>query len=590
MKEVKEYIKRFDNHQDYISFINSNDYAKPNVSSCSAESHVHYDYDYAYVPLTVVPLEDITIKFTNKVYFSSKYSSGNTYYSVDGARTWTEFTSADTISVEANKPIQFKGNLKNTTYMIGSFIIPGKFNLKGNPLSMTNMDNFGEVVSPTQAIAYLFSGTGVVSAEEVKTNVGAKNGYVSIPTDMFSNLFVSCYNLVKAVNLRNLTRKISGMGCCSSIFARCSGLTEVPDIIYDDTTIGGEASLAAAFAYCTSLRKMPRIKTKEVTSRVVFNLTFAFCDSLTELPPVLEVEKFSGTESCAEMFMDCTALETVPKGFLPLTELPTSTYYSMFRGCTSLKNVPDLPSPKVEFYGYAYMFSGCTSLETVPRDLLTVTSVGSEGCEHMFDSCTSLRNAPELPATSVASRGYVAMFANCTSLKEAPSVLQAMKITQYAYASMFSGCTSLETAPEIDGVSGSSYCMENMFDGCTSLVTGPSAIHVQTLYSNGRASGMCKSMFAGCSSLETAPVIETENLTYNNRPVEEMFMNMFNGCSSLGEIKVGFKSTVDTATNQLTDWVKGVADNGTFYMPADSAWEVTRGDSGVPTNWNLVTE
>ena len=585
-------VKRFDNHDDYVSFINSSEYIKPNVSSCSAETHVHYDYDYAYAPLTVEALEDLEIQFTNKIVSNLAqvfWSKGEMYYSKDGTRTWNQFTSADTISVRSGERLQFKGNLSgSTSWGIGRFIIPGKFNIVGNPLSMYYMDDFGDVISPRQSLFDLFSRTGVVSAEGLKTNIGNTTGYPTVPSHMFSKFFLECVNLEKAPSFTNLSRKANSRHMYGSTYYGCTSLTEVPDLLFDGQNITAESTFDNTFNSCTSLKKMPRIKAKTI-GRLAFDEMFERCTSLTDLPPVLEVDEL-GDVCFSEMFKNCTALETVPKGFLPLTTLKQYCYGGMFEGCTSLKNLPDLPAMAIPVNAYADMFSGCTSIETVPKDYLPAESVSIESYVSMFNGCTSLKNAPDLPATTIGSDCYRNMFRNCESLETAPDILPAEKLSTNSYFGMFYGCISLTKAPEISALSGATSACASMFQECTGLTEAPSAIHIKKL--NGVYSGMCKSMFTKCVSLKKAPVIETETLTVGNNhtPVPELFKEMFYDCSLLNEIRVKFKTSAGEDVEQFAGWVSGVDSLGTFYMPADSEWEVIRGNAGVPLNWDLIRE
>ena len=65
-------------------------------------------------------------------------------------------------------------------------------------------------------------------------------------------------------------------------------------------------------------------------------------------------------------------------------------------------------------YCYQSMFSGCTSLTQAPELSATVLS---ENCyTSMFSGCTSLTQAPELPATTLANSCYYNMFYGCTKL------------------------------------------------------------------------------------------------------------------------------------------------------------------------------
>ena len=63
-------------------------------------------------------------------------------------------------------------------------------------------------------------------------------------------------------------------------------------------------------------------------------------------------------------------------------------YNSMFRGCTSLVQAPELPATTLAGYCYGYMFYGCTSLVQAP--LLPATTLASSCYRNMFYGCTSL--------------------------------------------------------------------------------------------------------------------------------------------------------------------------------------------------------
>ena len=140
---------------------------------------------------------------------------------------------------------------------------------------------------------------------------------------------------------------------------------------------------------------------------------------------------------CA-MFKNCSSLITVPQ--LPATTLADNCYYSMFHGCTSLTIAPQLPATILVDACYQYMFYNCTSLTTAPE--LPATTLASTCYQYMFYNCTSLTTAPELPALQLASGCYWGMFYSCTSLIDAPE-LPATTLVSSCYNYMFKGCTNL---------------------------------------------------------------------------------------------------------------------------------------------------
>ena len=141
-----------------------------------------------------------------------------------------------------------------------------------------------------------------------------------------------------------------------------------------------------------------------------------------------------------ELFINCTGLTSTENLILPATTLAYNCYNSMFQGCTSLVNAPELPATTLADACYNSMFSYCTSLVTAPE--LPATTLANNCYSNMFMRCTSLVTAPELPATTLADKCYTSMFYDCTSLVTAPE-LPATTLANYCYYSMFGGCTLL---------------------------------------------------------------------------------------------------------------------------------------------------
>lgn len=126
-----------------------------------------------------------------------------------------------------------------------------------------------------------------------------------------------------------------------------------------------------------------------------------------------EYPQMLATSSYQSMFEGCTLLTTAPE--LPAPTLSESCYVGMFSDCTSLTTAPALPATTLSERCYFSMFSGCTSLTTPPA--LPATTLANSCYKWMFDNCTSLTTPPELPATTLASNCYEGMFDRCTRLK-----------------------------------------------------------------------------------------------------------------------------------------------------------------------------
>ena len=180
----------------------------------------------------------------------------------------------------------------------------------------------------------------------------------------------------------------------------------------------------------------------------------------------------------------------------------------------------------------------------------------------------------KLPATTLATECYYGMFYNCTSLTTAPE-LPATTLAPGCYSSMFFGCTNLTTAPELPATTLAPGCYLSMFFGCTNLKSAPelpaTKLVIQCYYS----------MFSGCKSLTTAPDLPAQTLAIR------CYNFMFDNCSSLNYIKM--LATDISASDCLGSWVFGVSTTGTFVKSSSATWNIV-GNSGVPKDWNVITE
>jgi hypothetical protein len=118
-----------------------------------------------------------------------------------------------------------------------------------------------------------------------------------------------------------------------------------------------------------------------------------------------------------------------------------------------------------------------------------------------------------------------------------------------------------------------------MFKGCTSLTTAPT---LPTNTYQGLATSCYDGMFWGCTSLTTAPVLPADALPAS---ANYCYRNMFNGCSNLNSITMLAEGLY--GTDQLTNWVNGVAATGTFTKSANMTTLPT-GNNGIPSGWTVV--
>lgn len=274
-----------------------------------------------------------------------------------------------------------------------------------------------------------------------------------------------------------------------------------------------------------------------------------------------------------EMFKGCTALIVVPE--LPATSLADNCYRSMFSGCVSLERTCRFPATSVGQYSCAYMFENCTAL-TIVSDLIA-TTLDTFSYNNMFYGCTSLVIAPKIYATNLANFCCGGMFYGCTKLTEVDE-LPALTLATHCYEQMFYGCTSLVMGPELPATNLAANCYDNMFQGCINLRFAPE-LPATTL------ENYCySSMFRNCTSLYAAPYLPAQT------PVNYAYNQMFQGCSNLNYIKCDLVNpdTNYDSTYVTRNWVNNVAAEGLFIkINSSSNWST--GNNGVPSNWTNKT-
>lgn len=224
--------------------------------------------------LTFIPLEDCAFSIQNNF-----DNSETIQYSLDEGLNWNILKfKTSTPKVKSGNKILWKGRLSYVNDRgIGWFISIGKFNIKGNIMSLLYGDDFiGKTVFPKNTpgefpFSLLFVNTDVVDASKLV-----------LPA---TTLVDSCYD---------------------GMFQNCKSLVKAPKILPAMTL--ANSCYAGMFNGCTSLVTAP------------------------ELPATTLAEYCYNS-----MFRGCTSLITAPA--LPATTLADSCYIAMFDGCTSLDNI-----------------------------------------------------------------------------------------------------------------------------------------------------------------------------------------------------------------------------------------------------------
>lgn len=134
------------------------------------------------------------------------------------------------------------------------------------------------------------------------------------------------------------------------------------------------------------------------------------------------------------------------------------------------------------------------------------------------------------------------------------------------YSDDFSGQTSL---------AGNERAFRYLFSGNTRLEEARNFVLPATTLSD-----FCyNAMFAGCVSLSSAPELPAQTLT------SSCYGRMFADCTILNSITC--MATDISVGNCTTQWVNGVAENGTFKKdPNMTDWTI--GENGIPSGWQII--
>ena len=244
---------------------------------------------------------------------------------------------------------------------------------------------------------------------------------------------------------------------------------------------------------------------------------------------------------CESMFESCEFTSGVMKhGELLAMKLSKECYKNMFYGCTQLITPTKLPALTLAEGCYKEMFMS-TSIEEIPE--ISVSEMAPHSCEGMFKQCYSLNEISTIYAKKMAPYCCKEMFSNCSYLTKVNSI-ETNELAEGCYQNMFEICSNLDQAPELSNMTLAEKCYERMF--------------------------------YECDSLTTAPILPAKQL------VTDCYKEMFLDCWSLNNITGLFFTQPDPS--YTLDWVKNVAESGTFYRSPNADWMVL-GTCGIPEGW-----
>lgn len=199
--------------------------------------------------LTFIPLEDCAFSIQNNF-----DNSETIQYSLDEGLNWNILKfKTSTPKVKSGNKILWKGRLSyRNDRGIGWFISTGKFNIKGNIMSLLYGDDFiGKTVFPKNEpgefpFSLLFVNTDVVDASKLVLPATTLTDFC------YEGMFQNCESLVKAPRI--LPAMKLAKSCYYDMFSGCRNLTTAPELPATELV---QSCYYAMFDTCKSLTTAP---------------------------------------------------------------------------------------------------------------------------------------------------------------------------------------------------------------------------------------------------------------------------------------------------------------------------------------------
>lgn len=276
-------------------------------------------------------------------------------------------------------------------------------------IDTSNVTNFRGTFSKLKNVSELPSGLYDFSSATVMHQTFAysdfKSVYVDVPSSVtnMNNCFLNCDKLKTVTG----SWDTSNVTAIDQIFGYCFDLVYCPDVSFDSAT-----NLNWAFINCYNIRKLPTVRFENATTA---RGAFSNCRSVTEVDvdlsnPNDNIIYYDG------LFNGCSSLKKINFLSKKILNRRTTGVHTMFAGCASLVEIPDLDLSGVPyFYG---MFSSCNNLRRVGQ----LNTPDGTNFTYMFDGCYSLEEIPAFDITA-GGTGNVNMnraFRSTMNLKEFP--------------------------------------------------------------------------------------------------------------------------------------------------------------------------
>ncbi len=316
--------------------------------------------------------------------------------------------------------------------------------------ALIEADGFMSAISKTCTFGYLFAGSDIVTTPYID--------YTEVPKSGCLGMFENCTYLRTIRNFPNAVIGDSGM---RKTFRGCSLLKYIPkrwDFVSSNYSSFDETFANSRITY------IPYFQCSAEDFDLVFTKTFSGCTYIEDLEDVTLPSVFKNGKLTNPKFIytfeNCTNLRMPPS----FEVLDYVFAYSMFAN-SGLIEMPTLPATGT----FDSMFQGCTGLIAAILNFQTIKE-GETSCSAMFKGCTSISEVPDIDVEEIGDFTCIEMFSGCSKIRTI-SIKTKEGVGSSALTGAFENCTSLQRVlldtPTIDR----SECISSLFEGCTSLQT-----------------------------------------------------------------------------------------------------------------------
>ena len=527
---------------------------------------------------------------------NSMISFGNTentiQYSLDKVQ-WHELAVDERISVTAGKTIYFKASNPSIgeKYGIGTFSSTGRFNVRGNIMSMLYGDNFENQVDLTgKTICFnrLFdSCTTLVDASKMLLPATSLSEYA------YYGLFKDCTNLTSAPKLPATTL---AEGCYYFMFYGCTSLVNAPAL---PATTLANSCYGSMFQGCTNLKYTPELPATTLTNYCYYGM-FEGCSNLNEIRMLATdisaenclskwVEGVSPTGTFyrnPEMTSLPTGVNGIPEGWTVWSTGEDGTSVIGTSNETTYLTLEPLETGTFSFSrdGLEYSTNG-DSWVGLPAGEQTVTVNSGDKVYFKNGNATTSSDSGistfglKRAASGIGtfeSTGSYNVSGNVMSLVYGDDFVGQTDLTENntTLTMLFANSNGLVDASNmvLPATALTDDCYNGMFLNCTNMTSAPSELPATTLSNSCYAN-----MFSGCESMETSPILPATTLT------DYCYDNMYSDCSSLTQVTM--LATDVEAEGCLNNWTSNTSSDTVVYIdPSIGSSQALTAN----TNGNLV--